>query len=92
MGRPVLIRAGLSIEFVAEFVYFILMLMRPHLLNGILSLSILLLSIFASVLMCAGFKGNYITTLSGSGTLGSILYMVSASLVLVCSLSMVHVM
>ncbi len=92
MGRPVLIRAGLSIEFVAEFVYFILLLMRPHLLNGILSLSILLLSIFASVLMRAGFKGNYITTLSRSGAPGSILYMVSASLVLVRSLSMVHVM
>ena len=91
MGRPVLIRAGLSIEFVAEFVYFILLLMRPHLLNGILSLSILLLSIFASVLMYAGFKGNYIT-LSRSGVLGSILYMVGASLVLVCSLSMIHVM
>jgi len=91
MGRPVLIRAGLSIEFVAEFVYFILLLMRPHLLNGILSLSILLLSIFASVLMYAGFEGNYIT-LSRSGVLGSILYMVGASLVLVCSLSMVHVM
>ena len=89
MGRPVLIRAGLSIEFVAEFVYFILLLMRPHLLNGILSLNILLLSIFASVLMYAGFKGNYIT-LSRSGVLGSILYMVGASLVLVYSLSMVH--
>jgi len=41
--------------------------------------------------MYAGFKGNYIT-LSRSGVLGSILYMVGASLVLVCSLSMVHVM